>query len=60
MSLGQKGLRDGHSSIDCSPLELAVERFTVVLTDGSIIQATRDNEHSDLFRALKGELACLP
>ncbi|OMP85743.1 Bifunctional solanapyrone synthase, partial [Diplodia seriata] len=32
----------------------AVRAFEVVLANGSVVEATRDNEHGDLWRALKG------
>ncbi|KAK8123753.1 FAD-binding domain-containing protein, partial [Apiospora kogelbergensis] len=32
----------------------SVVRYEVVLGDGRVVEAERDNEHADLFRALKG------
>lgn len=39
-----------------------IEAYEVVLADGSLVRATRDNEHADLYRALPwshGSLAFL-
>ena len=30
----------------------AIEAYEVVLGDGSVVRATRDNEHSDLYHCL--------